>query len=82
MIDTLFKQLPRLRPPACWELLKLEPRGYFVVTLHRPANVDGEQQLLQLLQAIVTSTRGLPLVFPVIRAPPRTCAISRARRRH
>src|SRR5215467_13783786 len=45
MIDTLIKQLPRLRAPACWESLKLTPRNYFVITLHRPANVDGEHQL-------------------------------------
>src|SRR5437870_7579406 len=65
MIDTLLKQLPRLRPPAYWESLKLQPDNYFVVTLHRPANVDGEQQLLRLLHAIVEGTRGLPVVFPV-----------------
>src|SRR5205823_9957265 len=40
MIDTLLKQLPRLRPPAFWESLKLKPDNYFVITLHRPANVD------------------------------------------
>ena len=65
MIDTLLKHLPRLRLPACWESLKLAPGNYFVVTLHRPANVDGEQQLLQLLQAIAEGTCGLPVVFPV-----------------
>jgi UDP-N-acetylglucosamine 2-epimerase (non-hydrolysing) len=65
MIDTLLKQLPRLHPPASWESLKLEPHNYFVVTLHRPANVDGEHQLLRLLHAIADGTRGLPVVFPV-----------------
>lgn len=65
MIDTLLKQLPRLRPPAFWESLGLEPGNYFVVTLHRPANVDGEHQLLRLLQAIGEGTRDLPVVFPV-----------------
>ena len=28
MIDTLLKQLQRLRPPACWEVLDLEPGKY------------------------------------------------------
>lgn len=65
MIDTLLKQLPRLRQPACWESLTLEAGKYFVVTLHRPANVDGEHQLLQLLHAIAKGTCGLPVVFPV-----------------
>jgi UDP-N-acetylglucosamine 2-epimerase (non-hydrolysing) len=65
MIDTLLKQLPRLRQPACWESLALQPGQYMVITLHRPANVDGEQQLLRLLRAIADGTRGLPVIFPV-----------------
>lgn len=65
MIDTLLTQMPRLRPPTCWEELQLRPGQYFVVTLHRPANVDGEQQLLRLLKAIAEGTRGLPVIFPV-----------------
>ena len=81
MIDTLLKQMPRLRPPAFWEPLGLEPGKYFVVTLHRPANVDGEQQLLRLLHAIAGGTCGLPVVFPCTRAPPRICVSWEARRR-
>ena len=65
MIDTLLKQMPRLRPPEFWSGLGLRPGQYFVVTLHRPANVDGEQQLLRLLRAIADGTGGLPVVFPV-----------------
>lgn len=65
MIDTLLKQIPRLRPPLFWEELGLRRGEYFVVTLHRPANVDGEQQLLRLLRAIADGTKGLPVVFPV-----------------
>ena len=65
MIDTLLKQLPRFRPPPCWEVLTLEPGKYFVVTLHRPANVDGDQKLLRLLLAISDGTHEFPVVFPV-----------------
>ena len=65
MIDTLLKQMPRLRAPEFWSELGLQPGRYFVVTLHRPANVDGEQQLLRLLRAIADGTGGLPVVFPV-----------------
>lgn len=65
MIDTLLKQISRLRPPLFWDELGLQPGKYFVVTLHRPANVDGEQQLLRLLHAIAEGTAGLPVVFPV-----------------
>lgn len=65
MIDSLLKHMPRFRPPVFWNELALQPGKYFVVTLHRPANVDGEQQLLRLLHAIADHTRGLPVVFPV-----------------
>lgn len=65
MIDTLLKQMPHLRPPVFWDELGLQPEQYFVVTLHRPTNVDGEQQLLRLLHAITEGTGGLPVVFPV-----------------
>jgi UDP-N-acetylglucosamine 2-epimerase (non-hydrolysing) len=65
MIDTLIAQLPRLRAPALPELDALEPGGYFVLTLHRPANVDSPEGLARLLGAIGEGTRGLPVVFPV-----------------
>lgn len=65
MIDTLLKNVPQLRPPTCWSSLTLEPQQFFVVTLHRPANVDGERKLLDLLRAISDGTKGLPVVFPV-----------------
>jgi len=65
MIDTLLKQTPHLRPPVFWSELGLQPEQYFVVTLHRPGNVDGEQQLVRLLHAIADGTGGLPVVFPV-----------------
>lgn len=65
MIDTLLKHMPRLRPPQFWNELGLQSGKYFVVTLHRPANVDSAQQLLCLLRAIADGTHGLPVVFPV-----------------
>lgn len=65
MIDTLRKQMPRFSPPPFWGALGLEAQKYLVLTLHRPANVDDERKLLQLLQAIVRGAGGLPIVFPV-----------------
>jgi UDP-N-acetylglucosamine 2-epimerase (non-hydrolysing) len=65
MIDTLLAHLDRLRPPAFWDELGLEPGGYFVVTLHRPANVDDAVSLARMLAAIGDGTRGLPVIFPV-----------------
>jgi UDP-N-acetylglucosamine 2-epimerase (non-hydrolysing) len=65
MIDTLLANLPRLRPPEFWTEMSLAPDRYFVLTLHRPANVDEEKGLAALLGAIATGARGLPVIFPV-----------------
>ncbi|MDD5757634.1 MAG: UDP-N-acetylglucosamine 2-epimerase (non-hydrolyzing) [Desulfobulbaceae bacterium] len=65
MIDTLLKNMDQLRAPSFWSELGLESDQYFVLTLHRPANVDNVEAFTDLLQAIGEGTRGLPVVFPV-----------------
>jgi UDP-N-acetylglucosamine 2-epimerase (non-hydrolysing) len=65
MIDTLLANQDRLRPPPFWDELGLRAGEYFVLTLHRPANVDATGQLAPLLLAISEATRGLPVIFPV-----------------
>ena len=75
MIDTLLANLDRLRPPPFWDELGLTPGGYFVVTLHRPSNVDSTASFARLLGAIAAGARGLPVVFPV---HPRTAKTLRA----
>lgn len=65
MIDTLLANLPRLQKPAFFDELGLKAGEYFVVTLHRPANVDKGDGFARLLAAIAEGTRGLPVVFPV-----------------
>ncbi len=65
MIDTLLANENRFLAPDCWEELHLQPSKYFVLTLHRPSNVDNESTLDGLLRAVVTGARDLPVVFPV-----------------
>jgi UDP-N-acetylglucosamine 2-epimerase (non-hydrolysing) len=65
MIDTLLANMDRLQPPVYWNEFGLEPGGYFVVTLHRPTNVDAGDALSRLLKAVGESARGMPVVFPV-----------------
>ncbi len=65
MIDTLLSNQGRLRPPCFWNQLGLTAGDYFVLTLHRPANVDAHDGLSRLLSAIGEGTRGHPVVFPV-----------------
>lgn len=72
MIDTLLKQRPRFIKPGIWDELNLQEKGYMVMTLHRPANVDEEGKLKTLMDEIIAHSRDLPLVFPV---HPRTAKI-------
>jgi len=65
MIDTLLANLDRLRPPGFWSEAGLTPGNYFVMTLHRPANVDQVADFERLLGAVDAAVRGLPVVFPV-----------------
>src|SRR5439155_49808 len=65
MIDTLLTNLGRLRPPPFSDEMGLQPGQYFVVTLHRPANVDASDPFARMLEAIAAGTRGLPVIFPV-----------------
>ena len=75
MIDSLLANMERLRKPACWDELGLQAGKYIVLTLHRPANVDEEQNLAAMLDAIVAGARDLAVVFPV---HPRTAKTLRA----
>lgn len=72
MIDTLLKNLPRLKQPAVWNEFGLQSQQYFVITLHRPANVDEEGKLKNLMDEIINNVEGLPIIFPV---HPRTAKI-------
>lgn len=65
MIDTLLANMDRLQPPSFWRSHGLSAGGYFVLTLHRPANVDAGDTFTRLLAAIGEATRGVPIVFPV-----------------
>ncbi|HEY3406224.1 MAG TPA: UDP-N-acetylglucosamine 2-epimerase (non-hydrolyzing) [Ohtaekwangia sp.] len=65
MIDTLLTQRASFIQPPLWKQLGLREKEYIVMTLHRPANVDEEAQLRNLLHAIIENSRNLPLVFPV-----------------
>jgi UDP-N-acetylglucosamine 2-epimerase (non-hydrolysing) len=65
MIDTLLRQEPNFRQPEIWSEIGLKEKSYIVMTLHRPANVDQEESLKNLLEEIIDNSQDLPLVFPV-----------------
>lgn len=65
MIDTLLRNEDRLIKPKLWNELNLSNQNYFVITLHRPANVDEEDKLRLMINQIVNNVNQIPIVFPV-----------------
>ena len=65
MIDTLIKQLPRLKCPSFYDEAGLVSGQYMVLTLHRPANVDDPDNLRKMLDAVMGGTRSDKVVWPV-----------------
>ena len=64
MVDTLLANLDRARGSGVLPRLGLEPGGYALVTLHRPANVDDPGALAALLSALGEIARTCPVVLP------------------
>jgi UDP-N-acetylglucosamine 2-epimerase (non-hydrolysing) len=71
MIDTLTLRLKDAIKPEIWNNANLKKGEYFVLTLHRPSNVDDLVKFASLMKAIGTQT-ALPIIFPV---HPRTMKI-------
>lgn len=69
MIDTLRLTRPRWKPLQHWKKLQLPRSGYFLLTLHRPNNVDQKETLEYFLGTLEKLQRIAPVVFP---AHPRT----------
>ena len=65
MIDTLLNNEKHIKQPSFWNDLQLQEKNYFVLTLHRPSNVDAEKQLKELITTIVENCNGKPIIFPV-----------------
>jgi UDP-N-acetylglucosamine 2-epimerase (non-hydrolysing) len=64
MIDTLVALEERFRAAGAAARLGLEPGSYLLVTLHRPALVDGPL-LAETVAQLAALARQMPVVFPV-----------------
>lgn len=74
MIDTLVALEERFRAAGSAHRLGLEPGQYVLVTLHRPALVDGPL-LAETIEQLASLAGEMPVVFPV---HPRTRAMMEA----
>jgi UDP-N-acetylglucosamine 2-epimerase (non-hydrolysing) len=64
MIDTLVALEERFRAAGAAARLGVEPGGFVLVTLHRPALVDGPL-LAETIAQLAALAREMPVVFPV-----------------
>ena len=65
MIDSLEMMRSRIESEYTYDELGLEQKGYAVLTLHRPTNVDDPDILENICKTLLRIADRLPLVFPV-----------------
>ena len=65
MIDTLYHNIHKLRQPSFWDEMMLSNGNYFLLTLHRPSNVDDPIKLEALLRSISLAAQDIKIIFPV-----------------
>lgn len=65
MMDSYEMLRHKIEAEGSAKKLGLPKNNYGVVTLHRPSNVDRQQQLARLVALLIEISNMLPLVFPV-----------------
>ncbi len=65
MIDSLVHSIKKIRNGKYFKKFGVDPKKYFVLTLHRPSNVDKKENILSLLDAISKIQKNVKIVFPI-----------------
>jgi UDP-N-acetylglucosamine 2-epimerase (non-hydrolysing) len=69
MVDALFFSMKKVKSSTILEDLNLSDglkiRNYALLTIHRPANVDQKDTLLNLLKACKTISERILIIFPI-----------------
>jgi len=65
MIDTLLKNRDKAEKSAILDEMRLTPKRFATITLHRPSNVDDPSVFGGLLDAIEVIQNDMPVVFPI-----------------
>lgn len=65
MIDTLLANKEKAEKSDILEKMGLKKKGFAVITLHRPSNVDDMKMLGEILAAFEEIQKDLKLVFPI-----------------
>jgi UDP-N-acetylglucosamine 2-epimerase (non-hydrolysing) len=65
MIDSLMRHRAHADESVILRQTDVSPRGYALLTLHRPSNVDKRETLSGIVRALEHVGEQLPIVFPV-----------------
>ncbi len=65
MIDSLKLMKPQWDPLQFWKKLNQTKKNYFLLTLHRPSNVDQKKTLSHFLDILNQIQKQIPVVFPI-----------------
>jgi UDP-N-acetylglucosamine 2-epimerase (non-hydrolysing) len=65
MIDSVFRHLPLALERKPWSSFGVEPGGFALVTLHRPALVDDPDLLRRTVDSLLELARSVAVIFPV-----------------
>jgi UDP-N-acetylglucosamine 2-epimerase (non-hydrolysing) len=72
MIDTLISEIQNIKKPAFWDEFGINSNEYFLLTLHRPSNVEDENKMESIFKTIERSSGSHKTIFPI---HPRTARI-------
>lgn len=65
MLDSYELMRPRIEAETPRTEFGLDEKGYGIVTLHRPSNVDRKETLAPLVDALKAAALKIPLLFPL-----------------
>ena len=65
MVDTLLQFKIKSSKLKVLEKLNLKSKKYALLTLHRPSNVDNQENFLKILEAMKKISQKIPIVFPI-----------------
>jgi UDP-N-acetylglucosamine 2-epimerase (non-hydrolysing) len=63
MLDSFEMMRDKIEAAKKWQELGLPKKGYALVTLHRPSNVDEESSLAPIVENLIQAAKKVPVVF-------------------
>jgi UDP-N-acetylglucosamine 2-epimerase (non-hydrolysing) len=65
MIDSLIGLMEKAEQSDIMNQMELKQQGFVLVTLHRPSNVDDEENFVPIMSALQEIQDHLPVIFPI-----------------